>query len=168
MITEDFRRTGSRLLQRGSQRIALAVVCGSAHTNIDAHLTRKQRVHYLATATPGQLISAPPTNYRRWWNNSWWEVEEGGQHQAGDWTPANNQRLRSLVDHAHQLGYWIRFYTVDGFTPAEDRGWGTDYNFGSRDAALLRWQAEIQAGVNFIATDQYEALSAVLRQLHNQ
>jgi hypothetical protein len=136
---------------------------GSAHTNIDPHLTRKQRIHYVATASPEQLLSTPPTNYRRWWNNSWWEVEEGGQHQAGDWTAADNQRLRALVDHAHKLGYWIRFYTIDGFTPDEDRGWGTDYNLGSREAALLRWKAEIQAGVNFIATDQYESLAAVMK-----
>jgi hypothetical protein len=136
---------------------------GSAHTNIDPHLTRKLRVHYVATATPAQLLSTPPTNYRRWWNNSWWEVEEGGQHQAGDWTPAGDQRLRALVDHAHRMGYWIRFYTIEGFSKDDDRGWGTDYNFGSREAALLRWKAAIQAGVNFIATDQYEALADVMK-----
>ena len=136
---------------------------GSAHTNIDPHLTRQQRTQYLAIATPGQLLSTPPTNYRRWWNNSWWEVEEGGQHQAGKWTATDDRRLRALVDHAHHLGYWIRFYTIDGFAKEEDQGWGNDYNFGSRDAALVRWQASVQAGVNFIATDQYEALAEVMK-----
>jgi hypothetical protein len=136
---------------------------GSAHTNIDPNLTRKQRIHYVATAAPDQLLSTPPTNYRRWWNNSWWEVEEGGQHQAGEWTPADDRRLHALVDHAHRMGYWIRFYTIDGFAKEDERGWGNDYNFGSREAALVRWKASIQAGVNFIATDQYEALAEVMK-----
>ena len=31
-----------------------------------------------------ELLPERPTNYRRWWNNSWHEVEEGGQREAGD------------------------------------------------------------------------------------
>ena len=46
----------------------------------------------------GQLRRTPATNYRRWWNNSWFEVEQGGQQQAGDWTPAEARRLQELVD----------------------------------------------------------------------
>jgi hypothetical protein len=130
---------------------------GSAHTNtVDKHL--------LATAPPSQLLSTPPTNYRRWWNCAWNIVEEGGQHQAGDWTEADDRRLRALVDHAHRLGYWIRFYTLDGFGPGGDTGgWGNGYNFGSRDAVLLRWKAALAAGVNLIATDQYEDLAALMK-----
>jgi len=45
------------------------------------------------------------------------------------------------VDHAHRLGYWIRFYAVDGFAPAADQGWGAGYNFGSHEAAVVRWKA---------------------------
>jgi hypothetical protein len=130
---------------------------GSAHTKPVA----KER---LATAPPEDLLSAPPTNYRRWWNNGWSVVEEGGQHQAGDWTAADNRRLRALVDHAHRLGYWIRFYTLDGFGPGGDiGGWGNAYNFGSREAVLLRWKAVVAAGVNLIASDQYEDLAAVMK-----
>ena len=61
-------------------------------------------------------------------------------------------RLRALVDHAHAMGYWVRFYALDGFAPAEDQGWGNAYNFGSHEAVVLRWKAAIAAGVNFIAT----------------
>ena len=68
------------------------------------------------------------------------------------------------MDHAHKLGYWVRFYTLDGFKPAEDQGWGSYYNFGSKDAVILRWKAVIAAGVNFIATDQYEDLAPYLKQ----
>jgi hypothetical protein len=128
-----------------------------------AHTTPAKDNHLLARLAPERLLTAPPTNYRRWWNNSWYVVEEGGAARAGDWTPADQARLRSLVDYAHNLGYWIRFYTLDGFTPAEDQGWGADYNFGSAAAVRLRWQAARDDGVNLIATDQYEALGAFLK-----
>jgi len=135
---------------------------GSAHTNPIAAQQREEREHLMATLAPEKLLSEAPTNYRRWWNNSWFVVEEGGQHKAGDWTPADERRLRALVDHAHKLGYWIRFYTVDGFVAGEDQGWGNAYNFGTHEAAMLRWKAEIAAGVNLIATDQYEELAKVM------
>jgi hypothetical protein len=132
---------------------------GSAHTKV---LPKDQREHLMATLAPEQLLTERPTTYRRWWNNSWHEVEEGGQRVAGEWTDAKDRRLRALVDYAHRQGFWIRFYTLDGFTPAEDQGWDRNYNFGSRAAVLARWKAALAAGVNFIATDQYEALGKVM------
>jgi hypothetical protein len=135
---------------------------GSGHTLPVKATQREEREHLQATVPPGQLLAEPPTNYRRWWNSSWFTVEEGGQHKAGDWTPADDQRLRALVDHAHKLGYWIRFYTIDGFREGEDKGWGNGYNFGSHEAAMLRWKAAIAAGVNLIASDQYEELASVV------
>ncbi len=137
---------------------------GSAHTNRLAAASREERAHLAATAPPEQLLSERPTNYRRWWNNSWAEVEEGGQARAGEWTPADRARLQALVDHAHKLGFWIRFYALDGFAPAQDQGWGNAYNFGSREAVEARWRAALDAGVNLIATDQYEDLAAFMRQ----
>jgi hypothetical protein len=136
---------------------------GSAHTAAVPAKSKQQRIHLQATLLPDKLLTEPPTNYRRWWNNSWFEVEEGGQNAAGDWTEANAQRLQALVDRAHRLGYWIRFYTLDGFAPAENRGWDNGYNFGSRAAVEARWRAAIEAGVNLIATDQYEDLAAFTR-----
>ena len=135
-------------------------VFGSAHTGA---IPRENHDHLWATLPPAQLLVGPPTNYRRWWNNSWWAVEEGGQHKAGDWTPEDDRRLRALVDRAHKLGYWIRFYTLDGFAPGEDKGWGNAYNFGSREAVMLRWKAAMAAGVNLIASDQYEDLAEVMK-----
>jgi hypothetical protein len=124
----------------------------------------QQLMHWAVTVSPDELLSEAPTNYRRWWNSSWYPVEEGGQSHAGDWTAADDQRLRALVDHAHQMGYWVRFYTLDGFTPAQDQGWGGYYNFGSPDAVVVRWKAAVAAGINFIATDQYEDLANYLNQ----
>jgi hypothetical protein len=138
-------------------------VFGSAHSNPIEGKSRQERIHLAATLPPEKLIAAPPTNYRRWWNNSWFVVEEGGQKQAGDWTSADDRRLRALVDHAHTLGYWVRFYTLDGFDPAESAGWDAGYNFGSRESVLIRWKAALAAGVNFIATDQYEDLANLMK-----
>lgn len=136
---------------------------GSAHTARAPGETSAERSHWMATATPAQLLTERPTNYRRWWNNSWFEVEEGGQTKAGAWTPADASRLKSLVDHAHKQGFWIRFYTLDGFDPEHDQGWGKSYNFGSKAAVEQRWKAAIEAGVNLIATDQYEDFADYLR-----
>jgi hypothetical protein len=104
-------------------------------------------------------------NYRRWWNNPWSVVEEGGQQKAGDWTAADRRRLAMLVKRAHAGGLWIRFYTLNGHQPedGEASGWTRSYNFGSIDAARLRWRAAIEAGVDFIATDQYEQFADVAR-----
>jgi len=136
---------------------------GSAHTKKIEGQTREERAHIAVSTPPAGLLSERPTNYRRWWNNPWAIVEEGGQTKAGDWTAADNVRLKSLVDHAHKLGFWIRFYTLDGFTPEENRGWDKNYNFGSREAVQARWKAAIDAGVDLIAADQYEDFSAFLK-----
>ena len=105
------------------------------------------------------MLVEKPTNYRRWWNNSWNEVEEGGQARAGEWTADDARRLRALVDYAHQQGFWIRFYTLDGTDGSKAGG----YDFGSRDAVNRRWKAAIDTGVNLIATDQYEDLDTFMK-----
>jgi hypothetical protein len=135
---------------------------GSAHTTKLPGATDREKAHAAATLPPEALLVEKPSNYRRWWNNSWWEVEEGGQLAAGDWTTADDRRLRALTDHAHRLGYWMRFYTLDGFSADENRGWEKGYNFGSREAARARWKAALSAGVDLIATDQYEDLAPLI------
>jgi hypothetical protein len=110
-------------------------------------------------------LTAPATNYRRWLNYSWHEVEPEGQPKAGAWTEAKDARLKELVDNAHRLGYWIRFYTLDGYTADENQGWFDSYNFGSHAAVETRWKAAREAGVDLIAGDQYEALSGFLTRL---
>jgi len=111
---------------------------------------------------PTPLDQVPSaSNYRRWWNNSWAVVEEGGQRQAGDWTARDTERLRSLVRVAHAKGLWIRFYALNGYEETEALGWTRGYNFGSLARVRLRWRAAIDAGVDFVATDQYEAFAAL-------
>jgi hypothetical protein len=134
---------GSRLL-----------VFGAAHTHTQNPM-----------ASPEVLEPAPATNYRRWWNNPWSVVEKGGQQHAGEWTAADDERLRLLVHHAHSHGLWIRFYTLDGATDKEEscNGWFGSYNFGTLSAVEERWRAAQHAGVDYLASDQYELLGAFLQ-----
>jgi hypothetical protein len=123
------------------------LVFGAVHTRAtDAH------------TPPNQLETEPATNYRRWWNNSWAVVEDGGPSKAHDWSPALDERLHQMVEHAHDNGLWIRFYTLDGATPEDQsaNGWFRTYNFSSLEAAKLRWQAVINAGADYLATDEYK------------
>lgn len=134
------------------------LVFGAAHSNTKDPM-----------AAPEVLEPTPATNYRRWWNNPWRVVEEGGQQHAGEWTAADNERLRALVRHAHDHHLWIRFYTLDGATEKEEscNGWFHSYNFGSLSAAQDRWRAARQAGVDYIASDQYERLQTFLHENRN-
>ena len=132
------------------------LVFGAVHTNTADPM-----------AAPEILEPGSASNYRRWWNNSWAVVERGGQTQAENWTREDELRLRSLVEHAHANGLWIRFYTLDGATKEElsCHGWFRSYNFGSLSVAQQRWRAAQKVGVDFIASDQYETLANFLKTL---
>jgi hypothetical protein len=125
--------------------------------------TPDERAAAAATASPATLIPSGATNYRRWTNFSWAVVERGGQNKAGEWTGDDDRRLHAIVTRAHQMGLWVRFYTLNGHAPDQGQGWTASYNFGSLAAAQARWRAARAAGVDFIASDQYEALAAVVK-----
>jgi glycerophosphoryl diester phosphodiesterase len=124
-----------------------------------------ERARIIASAAPNQLIPTSATTYRRWVNFSWAVVEQGGQAAAGEWTSAEQQRLEAIVSYAHQQGLLVRFYTLNGHAPAAGKGWSAGYNFGSLEAVQPRWRGAIKAGVDLIATDQYEELAALIRSL---
>ncbi|MBI1353600.1 MAG: hypothetical protein GC160_04585 [Acidobacteria bacterium] len=127
------------------------------------HSARPQDPVEAASMTPEQWVSERGSSYRRWSNNPWMIVEEGGQNKAGDWTPEEAARLKALADYAHARGLWLRLYTLNGHDPADQSGgWSKGYNFGSLEAAQLRWRAAVEAGVDFLATDQYEDFQQVL------
>ena len=125
--------------------------------------TSEERAAAAFAATPEVLIPTGATTYRRWTNFSWAVVELGGQNKAGDWTEDDERRLRAIVSRAHDMGLWVRFYTLNGHAPGEGKGWTESYNFGSLDAGRKRLKAATDAGVEFIATDQYEELGKLLR-----
>jgi hypothetical protein len=104
------------------------------------------------------------SNFRRWWNNSWLCIEPEGQGHAGKWTAQKAARLKVFVDYGHKMGYWMRFFTLNGHGVLDTmNGWSPEYNFGSPDAVKTRWKAVQEAGADFIATDQYEEFSAFLK-----
>ena len=115
-----------------------------------------------ATAAPAALIPWTATSYHRWTNFAWNVVERGGQRQAADWTEVEAARLKAIVARAHEQGLWVRFYTLNGHAPSAGRGWSSGYNFGSAAAVHERWQSAIDAGVDFVATDQYEDFALML------
>jgi len=117
------------------------------------------------SAPPEVLAPHSQDNYHRWWNNSWHVVEAAGQPNAGEWTTEKEVRLNALVHFAHQHNLWIRFYTLDGATKPQlsANGWFRSYNFGSKDAVMKRWKAAATAGVDYIASDQYEELAELLK-----
>ena len=131
-------------------------------TTFPAAKTSEERAAAAFAATPEALIPVRATNYRRWTNFSWNVVESGGQNKAADWNGEDDRRLRAIVSRAHEMGLWVRFYTLNGQVPGKGRGWTASYNFGSEAAARQRLQAAVAAGVEFIATDQYEELARVL------
>jgi hypothetical protein len=116
----------------------------------------RKRRHEIPANT---LIASGATDYRRWVNFPWSAVEAGGPAESGPWSNADEARLGALVTRAHSLGLWIRFYTLNGHLPEERLGWSDSYNFGSSAAVRTRWQAAMRAGVDFVATDQYEAFA---------
>ena len=138
-------------------------VFGAIPMDLEAKVGKgKEAIPKLAGLTPAELIASGATNYRRWVNFPWAVVERGGQTEAGAWTPADAARLAALSALAHSRGLWIRFYTLNGHAAAGDRGWTASYNFGSPAAVETRWRAARDAGVDFIATDQYEGLARIL------
>ena len=118
-------------------------------------------------APVSEIETEKATNYRRWWNNPWAVIEPEGQPKATTWTAEKNARLRSFVAQAHARGLWIRFYTLDGASKTEQgtNGWFEGYNFPSLEAARMRWVDCIKEGVDYIASDQYELVSALVRTM---
>ena len=152
------RPDGSRLRLFGAIRVDPPARLGE--------MQGREAIDRLVAITPDEAMPAKATNYRRWVNYPWAIVERGGQNQSGEWTAADRTRLTSLVARAHAMGLWIRFYTLNGHGPAEGKGWTASYNFGSEAAARARWEAAIDAGVDFLATDQYEQFAQVLHGRH--
>lgn len=126
---------------------------GAASTN---------RVGDSSTASPEEILTHPADNFRRWWNNSWNPIEAGGAFSAGEFTPESATRIKAFVEHAHKLGYWIRFYSLNGDPEGGKNGQSPTYNFRTLERVTQRWRACFDAGVDFIASDQYEDLQRLL------
>jgi hypothetical protein len=127
---------------------------------------RAERMAGLVSIQPEQMVSKRADNWRRWFGTDWNFIELGGPTHGNDWNAATEARVKHFVDYGHSLGYLVSFYEVNGFTDAQNQGWTAEYNFGSKEAATVRWKALIAAHADFIATDQYEDVAHAIRAKH--
>lgn len=108
-------------------------------------------------------VPRPATAYRRFLTWHWGVVEQGGPFAAGDWTWADADRLADLVNLAHGQGYRVRVYCLNGHV-----GFPLDgYRFRTPEAARTRWLAAAQAGVDWVASDEYAEIVAALKEAAN-
>ena len=124
-------------------------------------LPRAEKNAAMPSTPVEQLLTAKADNYHRWFGTDWAFIELCGK-DARPWNPEAEERLKKFVAYGHSLGYLVSFYSVNGFTSSENRGWTDEFNCGLRANAEVRWKAAKAARTDFIATDQYEDLARVL------
>lgn len=123
---------------------------------------RDERFAGLREFQPEQLLTKRADNWRRWFGTDWHFIELCGPDHGKDWNADIEARVRHFVDYGHRMGYLVSFYQLDGFPHDQDLGWGDEYNFGSKEAARLRWDALVKAHADFISTDQYEDVAKAI------
>ena len=106
----------------------------------------------------------PASAYHRFLTFHWGVVERGGPPLAGDWTSDEATRLSALVAHAHAQGFRVRFYCLNGHTGPRV----SPYRFANDAAAAVRWHAGAQAGVDWLASDEYAEIAKALRGVRKQ
>jgi hypothetical protein len=124
---------------------------------------KAEAVALMASRDPEQLVSKRADNYRRWFGTNWAFIERGGQTRSGEWSKTSEARLKKFVDYGHRLGYFVGVYCLNGYTESENQGWDKDYNFGSKEKVLPRWQAAVRAHADFISTDQVEDVGKLIK-----
>ncbi len=85
------------------------------------------------------------TEFYRVYNFEWAHIEpDAALRRSGPLPETARRRLQAFADLAHRKGYWLRTWTLNAAT------------FGGREGLLERWDAAGAAGVEMIATDEYE------------
>jgi hypothetical protein len=108
-------------------------------------------------------IPGKSTAYLRFLAFHWGTIERGGPASAGDWTPAEMDRLRAMIALAHRRGFRVRLYSLNGHSGAL----GGSYRFADDATAKVRWLAAADAGVDWIAGDEYKEMVDALRAVRN-
>ena len=124
---------------------------------------RAERMAGLLKFEPEQLLTKHADNWRRWFGTDWNFIETCGPTH-GDWNAATEARVKHFADYGHKMGYLVSFYQINGFSDAQNQGWTAEYNFGSKEAAMVRWKALVAAHADFISTDQYEDVARAIRE----
>ncbi|MFC5861827.1 hypothetical protein ACFPT7_05950 [Acidicapsa dinghuensis] len=125
-------------------------------------VAKQEAIDRQASVNVDDLILGRADNYHRWIGFDWAYIEKGGEANAGEWTEEKEKRLKDFVNYGHKLGYLVSVYCLDGYTAEQNQGWDADYNFGSRDAAMIRWKAAVKAKADFISTDHYQQLATMI------
>lgn len=107
-----------------------------------------------------EYASARATAYHRFLTVHWSHVERGGPPLAGTWTSSEMARLDALVTLFHGEGFRARFYCLDGHTGPVV----SPYRFADDASAQIRWRAAARAGVDWVASDEYEAIVQTLEK----
>jgi hypothetical protein len=106
-------------------------------------------------------IPESSTPYLRFLAFHWGVIERGGPASAGEWTPAEMDRLSGLMSLAHRRGFRVRLYSLNGHTGPT----GGSYRFADDDTAKVRWVAAAAAGVDWVAGDEYKEMVDALRAI---
>jgi hypothetical protein len=106
-------------------------------------------------------IPGNSTAYLRFLAFHWGAIERGGPASAGEWTPAEMDRLSALMASAHRQGFRVRLYSLNGHTGPR----GGSYRFADDAAARVRWVAAAAAGVDWVAGDEYKEMVDALRAI---
>jgi hypothetical protein len=130
--------------------------------NLDKKLSKTEAIDGLYDTPLSTIVPKKADDYRRWWGIDWAYIEKGGETRAGEWSQAKADRLKKYVDYGHSQGYFVGVFSISGWTPEQNQGWDKDYNFGTREAASLRWKGAIAAHADFISTDHYEELASAV------
>jgi len=126
-------------------------------------LKKPEALAAMPSVDPEQLVTKKADNWRRWFGVNWGFIEQCGPAHGGDWNSHAEQRVKKFVDYGHRLGYFVSFYSINGFAEADNQGWTNEFNFGSKTSAQIRWKAATKAHADFIATDQYEDLAKAIQ-----
>jgi hypothetical protein len=127
--------------------------------NLDKKLSKTEATDGLYDTPLSTIVPKKADDYHRWWGIDWAYIEKGGETRAGEWSQEKADRLKKYVDYGHSQGYFVGVFSISGWTPEQNQGWDKDYNFGTREAASLRWKGAIAAHADFISTDHYEELA---------
>jgi hypothetical protein len=99
------------------------------------------------------------TAYFRFLAFHWGAIERGGPASAGEWAPAEMDRLSALIALAHGRGFRVRLYSLNGHSGLR----GGNYRFADDDTARIRWLAAAAAGADWVAGDEYKEMVDALR-----
>jgi len=113
-------------------------------------------LHYFED--PTEYAAEGASKFCRFISMYWGHIERGGPGHSYRWNSQKTHRLNTIIAVAHASGYRLRFYTLNA------RQGGPRMRFPKPAIAHDRWRRAAFAGADWIATDEYEDIVAVLHK----